>query len=234
VTPARRIAAIGALVLTAVPCACGGTASSSSSARVAEAAESTVASASAPAPGLGRSIAIARHVYGNEVNGGRVHHDLQLIASDPALLEDLARGDLTGARAEAMNKMLSNRLEHITRVSVVNGGRVLLNAVWNENGVFVVAPLKQSISFHGWGLGTLLVSVQDVVGYVKLVHKFTGAEVVVRGASGQVRSSLPAAAHAALPTSGHVQLDGRYYEVGSFGVKGWGGETLTVWLLRPA
>jgi hypothetical protein len=183
---------------------------------------------------VGALIAVAEHLYGNEINGGRVHYDLAFVAGNQVLLNDLSQGDLAAAQAEAYSQMTGNPVRHITRVSVIKGRRTLINAVWNGNGVFVVAPLEQTLGFHGRRLGTLLVSVQDVVGYVKLVHKYTGAEAVVRGASGQVRASLPAAAHVALPSSGSVTIAGTRYIVGSFHMAGWDKEPMTTWVLEPA
>ena len=57
---------------------------------------------------------------------------------------------------------------------------------------------------------------QDVIGFVKLVHRLAGAQVVVRGAPGHVESSLPGAAHAQLPASGDVTIAGQAYVVRSF------------------
>jgi hypothetical protein len=182
---------------------------------------------------LSRALANARHVYANEVNGGRVHTDTRLVEGDQALLEDLARNDFSAAVAEARHEMFSNASAHITRVSVIRQGRQVVNAVWNENGTFVVAPRERAIALRGRSLGHLLVSVQDVVGYVKLVHKFTGDQVVVRGSSGQVRTSLSAARQAPLPRSGSLTIAGRRYRVGSFDVGGWPGETLSVYVLQP-
>jgi hypothetical protein len=190
--------------------------------------------ASVPRPHIGSVIAVAKHLYGNEINGGRVHRDLRFVASNQVLLNDLSRGDLAAAQAEAYRQMTGNPVDHITRVSVTNGRRTLVNAVWNGNGVFVVAPQRQTLYFQGRRLGTLLVSVQDVVGYVKLIHKYTGALAVVRGGSGQVRSSLAAAAHVSLPSSGYATIEGTKYIVGSFHLAGWGHEPLTAWVLEPA
>jgi hypothetical protein len=218
--------------------ACG--ASSGTSARTARATAQTAASADPSAGGVGaarsptglaRAIAVAKHTYANEINGGRVHFDMRLVAEDQTLLGDLSRGDLAGAQAEAWSTMVNNRGHHITRISVGNGPHALVNAVWNGNGSFVVAPLERPLYFHGRSLGTLFVSVQDVIGYVKLVHVLTGAQSVVRGSSGQLRTSLPAAARVPLPSSGHVTIAGRGYHVASFHARGWGAESLTVWVL---
>lgn len=192
------------------------------------------ANASATGSKITGAVAVARHIYANEVSGGRAHFDLQLVASNRALLGDLARGDLAAAQSNAYRQMTGNAYYHITRVSVLRGGRALVNAVWNSNGSFVVAPLSRPLYLGGRTLGTLLVSIQDVVGYVKLIHAFTGAYAVVRGSSGQVRTSLGAAAYVHLPSSGRVTIAGRRYAVGSFALVGWGGEALTVWVLAAA
>ena len=189
---------------------------------------------SAPARGTAGAIAVAKHIYSNETNGVRVHNDARLIASDRVLLNDLSRGELAAAQAEAFRQMTSHRTEHITRVSFRRGRRLLINAVWNGNGSFVVAPLAQGIDISGRRLGTVLVSVQDVIGYVKLVHIYTGTQVVVHGSSGQVRASLAAATHTRLPSSGYITITGQRYGVGTFHLRGWGGELLTVSVLKPA
>jgi hypothetical protein len=163
-------------------------------------------------------------------------HQLNRIARDGALLNALSRGDMAGAQAEADAQLRSpgNHFVHVTRISVVRGSRVLVNATVNSDGVFVVAPASRVLRLHGRPLGTLLVSIQDVTGYVKVVHDLTGADVVARGASGRVRTSLGAPTRGPLPSSGQVTIAGRRYSVRSFREVGWGNEPLTVWVLLRA
>ena len=174
----------------------------------------------------------ARRAYNRETKGSKLRQETARIAADPILLGALARGDLAGARAEAQAQLLSrsNHFDHVTRISVVRGARVLVNATLNSDGSYVVAPARRALALHGRRVGTLLVSIQDVTGFVKLVHRRTGAEVVVRGRSGQVRASLSAATRA-LPPAGEVRIAAGNYLVRSFGERGWGGEPLTVWVL---
>jgi hypothetical protein len=96
-------------------------------------------------------------------------------------------------------------------------------------GAFVVAPAQLRLR----GGDVLMASMQDVVGYVKLVHRLTGAQVVVRGVPGHVESSLPAAARASLPAAGDATVAGHAYVVRSFHETGYGGERLDVWVLSP-
>jgi hypothetical protein len=178
----------------------------------------------------------AKASYRNETKGAKLFQQLGRIARDGILLDALSRGDLVGAQTEADAQLRSpvNHLAHVTRISVIRGSRVLVNATVNSDGVFVVAPGTRVLRLHGRPLGALLVSIQDVTGFVKLVHDLTGAEVLVRGASGHVRTSLRAAASVRLPMSGHVTIAGRGYFVRSFGEIGWGNEPLTVWILERA
>jgi hypothetical protein len=161
---------------------------------------------------------------------------LKRIARDGILLGALSRGDVAGAQAEADAQLRSpaNHFAHVTRIGVIRGSRVLVNATVNSDGVFVVAPGTLVLRLHGRLLGTLLVSIQDVTGYVKVVHDLTGADVVARGASGRVRTSVGAPASGRLPLSGNVKIAGRRYFVRSFREIGWGHEPLTVWILERA
>jgi hypothetical protein len=194
------------------------------------------AAATGRAGHIDTTLAVAKATYRNEIRGPKLLEQLGRLAHDRVLLETLARGDLAGARAEANAQLNSplNHTAHVTRIGVVRGARVLLNATVNGNGVFVVAPGARVLRLHGRTLGTLLVSIQDVIGFAKLVHNLTHAQVLVRGASGQVRTSPGALARLPLPASGQTTIAGRRYLVRSFGETGWGGERLTVWVLEGA
>jgi hypothetical protein len=176
----------------------------------------------------------AKVTYNNETKGAKLFEQLGRIARDGILLDALSRGDLASAQAEADAQLHSpvNHLAHVTRISVIRGSRVLVNATVNSDGVYVVAPGTRALRSHGRLLGTLLVSLQDVTGFVKLVHRLTGAEVLVRGASGHVRTSLGAAVSVRLPMSGYVRIAEHGYFVRSFREIGWGNEPLTVWILE--
>jgi hypothetical protein len=191
--------------------------------------------------GRGRSridgfVNVAKATYNGETKGSKLLLELGRIARDGILLSALSRGDLAGAQTEADAQLRSpiNHVAHVTRISVIRGSRVLVNATVNSDGVFVVAPGSRVLRSHGRPLGTLLVSIQDVTGFVKLVHNLTGAGALARGASGRVRTSLSAAAHVRLPSSGHVTIAGRGYSVRSFHELAWGNEPLTVWVLVGA
>jgi hypothetical protein len=164
---------------------------------------------------------VARRIYRQEAGGAVGHAAVKRIARDRALLGALGSGDRAALRAAAL-RQLFNPGKHVVRLSVVRGGRTLTDV----GGAFVVAPARLSL-----GGAVLEASMQDVVGYVKLVHRLTGAQIVVRGASGHVESSLAAAARAPLPAAGAATVAGRSYVVRSFREAGFGGESLQVWIL---
>jgi hypothetical protein len=120
--------------------------------------------------------------------------------------------------------------KHVVRLRLLRGGRVLTDV----GGRFVVGEEAAELRTpDGRDLGRLEISMQDVLGYRKLVNRLTGGDVVIRGSSGHVETSLPAAAAVSLPGSGTVSLRGQTYVVREFHEHGFGGEPLSVWLLVP-
>jgi hypothetical protein len=85
----------------------------------------------------------------------------------------------------------------------------------------------------GRNLGTLQVSIQDEIGFVRLIHRHNPVDVVVRGLrGGQVETSLPAAARVRLPSSGTVTIAGRRYRVISFREIAWNNAPVAVSILE--
>jgi hypothetical protein len=166
---------------------------------------------------------VAKRIYHQEAGGEVGHAAVKRIARDRALLAALRTQDAPRLRAAAL-RQLFNPGKHVVRLSVRHGTSTLVNV----GGTFVVSPAQRALPA---GLGVLEASMQDVIGYVKLVHRLSGAQIVVRGAAGHVESSLPSATNATLPASGQVTLAGRSYVVRSFPERGYDGEPLTVWVL---
>jgi hypothetical protein len=168
---------------------------------------------------------IARRIYDHEhapvVGRSVVKH----LGADPALIRALRTGDRPLIRARARRTVIP----HEVRVRIVRGSRVLTDV-----GLpFVVQGAQADLRApDGALLGRVAVSIQDVIGFVKLVSRQTGTEVVVRG-QGRLATSLSGAAHARLPRSGRVRLAGRTYIVRSFREADFIGKPLTIWVLDP-
>jgi hypothetical protein len=162
--------------------------------------------------GLDAYVNVAKRIYASEADGPPVRASLRRIERDPAAMR--------GNRAELLKQLFAPGY-HVVRLQVRRAGRV----VNDVGGRFVVAgPTSRGMT----------ISIQDVIGYVKLVHRLTGQEVVVRGNAGHVAASSKLLAQTTLPTSGTALVGGTTYTVASFSEKGFGGEPLTVWLLGAA
>lgn len=175
-----------------------------------------------------RALAAAKRRYLTEAHGAVIHADLRRIASDPILLDSLSAGNLGAALAEANRQLV----RHVVQIRVLRGSRPLVDAnstSWDVGGSGVELDAR-----GGRRLGHLQITVQDVIGFIKLIHKLNAAEVVVRGVGGQVRVSLPAAKALTLPASGCTQVGTHRYVVSSFQEPGFSGERLTVWVLTAA
>jgi hypothetical protein len=172
---------------------------------------------------------VARRIYRQEAGGEVGHAAVKRIARDHALLAALGGHNSATLRASAL-RQLFNPGKHVVRLAVLRHGR----AVVDVGGAFVVAAAHRELRApNGADLGRLEASMQDVIGYVKLVHRLAGADIVVRGAPGHVESSL-APTPATLPLSGTATVGGRAYIVRSFNEAGFAGERLTVWILTRA
>jgi hypothetical protein len=177
-----------------------------------------------------RLTTIAKRRYAEEVHGGVAIGTLHRVGRDPMLRRTLAAGDLTAARSYVRGRFSSVWYHwHVSRMRIMKGSQVAIDA-----GVpFVVAPSQMTLrSAGGRSIGTLEVSIQDVIGFVRYMHRNYPVDVVVRGRGpAHVRTSLPAAATATLPSRGTVSIGGRRYAVRSFHQRALGGEPVTVWIL---
>jgi hypothetical protein len=166
-------------------------------------------SCGAPAAGaMDAYVNVAQRIYSSERDGSSARASLRRISHDAAAMR--------GSRAELLRQLFLPAF-HVVRLRVARHGRVT-----NVGGKFVVA---------GPSVDGLTISIQDVLGYVKLVSRLTGQGVIVRGRPGHVVSSSPAFLKARLPASGAVSVGGQEYQVRSFSERGFAGEPLRIWIL---
>lgn len=165
-------------------------------------------SCGAPAGAMDAYVNVAQRIYSSERGGSSARASLRRISHDGAAMR--------GSRAELLRQLYLPAF-HVVRLRVARDGRVT-----NVGGKFVV---------DGPSVDGLTISIQDVLGYVKLVSKLTGQGVIVRGRPGHVVASDPAFAKAKLPSSGAVSVDGQEYQARSFTERGFAGEKLRIWIL---
>jgi hypothetical protein len=179
-----------------------------------------------------RELREAKLRYLIESRGSTTRSDLRYIAHDGILLSALRSGDLAAARAEIHSLQHSQIVKHVTRIRVLRGSRVLIDG-WPSS--FDVGGSERELrDSRGRSLGRLQITIQDVIGFIKLEHRLNATEVLARGARGQVRTLLPGARSASLPQSGCTRVGGRQYVVSSFQETSFTGEPLTIWLLTAA
>jgi hypothetical protein len=175
--------------------------------------------------------AVARGHYDAEVRGGTAYAQLHRVARDPALGKALRAGDPAAVRAyvkQQYNAVWYHR--HVSHLRIWQGSRMIAD----EGVPFCVDGPKMTLrGAGGRAIATLQVSIQDEIGVVRLMTHTSPVDVVVRGTGpAHVRSSIPAAAKAKLPSRGQATIAGRRYLVRSFHETALGGEPVTVWILQ--
>jgi hypothetical protein len=169
--------------------------------------------------------------YRSQSSGTGAQGTLSRLAHDPGLLAAVRSGSNARVRAYVHSRFRSVWYHwHVSRMRITRGHVTVI-----ETGVpFVVSgPSTTLRDARGRAIARLQISMQDVIGYVRLNSRLDHVNTVVRGRGpADVRTSLPAALKVKLPRSGKVTVAGHRYEVGSFSETGWRGEPLRVWILE--
>ena len=156
----------------------------------------------------------ARNLMQGEAHGSAVARTLHRAAVDPAFRSAVVAGDPVALRAAIVGLFRDHRF-HIVRVRAWQGTR-LINDV---GGPYVLSPAAGTISAPGGAVaGRFMLSVQDDTGFIKLVHRFTGADVVLHTSAGTVPGSNLSPGPAFVPGLGTVTYHGVVYH--SYGFTG--------------
>jgi len=166
---------------------------------------------------------VARLIYDGET-GGRALTQVRRVQSDAALLSAVARRDPAGAR-RAVERLLN---QHIVRLRVSAAGRLLSDV----GGPFVLGPVRASLRLGGHTIGSLVLSIQDDEGYLRLTRRLVGLDVLMRMGSQLVKNSL-GPAPGAVPTSGFYHYRGRAFRVFTFTAAAFPSGPLQIQVLIP-
>ena len=158
-----------------------------------------------------RVISVAgRRIYDGEVSSPQTRAASALLAHDPVMAAAVRAGDRAAVRAEIVR--LFRTSVHYVRIRVTRpGGAKLVDL----GGPAVLAPVHGALRQGGRVVGHFEFSLQDDAGYLKLVQRFTGADVLLRGAGGQVAGTL-SPGPPTVPAEGTVGYGGTSYEAFSF------------------
>jgi hypothetical protein len=174
---------------------------------------------------------VARRIYAGEENGHEVSQDRARVMASPALVGAVAAANQPATYA-AVHAIVYTPHWHIVRLRVVRDGRVLADV----GGPYIIAPVTGALRVGARKVGSFVMSVQDDVGYVKLVTRFLGVPVDLYGTprprNGFVLGTLQPAP--ALPRDGGtVEARGARYLARVFAVRAFPGGPLKVALLFP-
>ena len=236
----------GAPMLLATLAACGSTQSSSATAR--QLADQAVAAAvrPAPAPSAGSPVTaqpcateaaetlartaglVATRIYAFELASAEVSHDKRQVESYGPLLSALESGNRAAIR-EAVTSLVYSHT-HVVRLRVTRGSEVLADV----GGPQILAPVSGALRGHGRTLGHYVLSVQDDLGYVKLVSRFIGVPLVL--STGGHALSIEGAVSpgpTTIPAHGPVSYRGNHYQAFSFPGQAFPSGGLRISLLVP-
>jgi hypothetical protein len=168
---------------------------------------------------------IAMTIYQGETTSNSVRAADARIRSSQTFARAVSRGDAAGVRAAVIHEFFATRL-HIVRVRASRGGR-LINDV---GGPYALAPVRRPLRLGGRVIGDYAFSIQDDLGFLKLMARFAHAAVTMSTSRGVVMSSLRPAP-ASVPDRGLVSFLGQLYEAYSFAGTKFPGGGLRISLL---
>lgn len=115
---------------------------------------------------------VSQRIYDGELGSEEVTADLAHITHSRELLTALGGSD-PAAIYRAVHAIVYMPHWHIVRLRVSAHGRVLADV----GGPDIIAPVSGTLRFRGRVVGHFVMSVQDDLGYVKLVSRFTGIPI---------------------------------------------------------
>jgi hypothetical protein len=138
---------------------------------------------------MGVDESVARRIYLAELRGYEVRADVAHITGSTELLAALQASNQSGVYA-AVHAIVYAPHWHIVRLRVVQKGRVLADV----GGPDIIAPVSGTLRAKGKVVASFVMSVQDDLGYTKLVSRFINVPVdLYRGGSlamGTLRQQL--------------------------------------------
>jgi hypothetical protein len=171
--------------------------------------------------------AVAQGIYEGELRSREVSADIAHVTGSQALLSALEAGD-SAAVHSAVHAIVYTPHWHIVRLRVAKTGHVLADV----GGPDVIAPVSGVLSSNGEVLGRYLMSVQDDLGYQKLVTRLIGIPIdLYRNGSFLMGTLEPAPPR--LNEGASVSVSGASYRVQLQTAKAFPSGTLRIALFIP-
>jgi hypothetical protein len=146
---------------------------------------------------------VANAIYAGE-GGSRAQTQVRRVQRDAAFRRAAARRD-----PEATRLAISNLLtEHIVRLRVNAGGRLLADV----GGPYVLAPVQAVLRDGGRRIADFELAIQDDEGYLRLLRRLAGINVLMYMGPRLVKNSL-GPSPGSVPPSGLYRYRGRSFNV---------------------
>jgi hypothetical protein len=160
---------------------------------------------------LGR---VGELIYREEARSPYVKATLRHIEADAGFQRAVAARDVAATRAAIVGFFAAHI--HVVRVRVnVSEPSGEQRFFYDLGGPYVLAPVHGTLRSAGKVVGHFSFAIQDDAGYMKLAHRFTGADVLMRTRHKQVMGTLDPGP-ASVPDRGAVSYRGRDYSAYSF------------------
>jgi hypothetical protein len=171
---------------------------------------------------------VAELIYEGE-SGPRTLAQVRRVQTNQPLLRAVASRDPVATRA-AVATLLHH---HLVRLRVLAGGKLLTD----DGGPFVLAPVTAKLRLGGKTIGSIVLSIQDDEGYLRLTHRLAGLDVLMfmRGAGGKprlVKNSL-GSNPGSVPASGSYTYKGKRFRVFTVKAGAFPSGPLTIRVLIP-
>ena len=187
----------------------------------------------ATAPQVTRANTIAwvgRRLARAERHSAGVAFTLRHVALDPAFRRATATDDRPAIRAAIIDDFFRDHSLHVVRVRVMRHHRL----IYDLGGPYALQPASGIVrSPDGTTAARFSLAVQDDTGYIKLMHRFTGAAVQLVSPLGKVPGSTLEPGPHRIPTHGAVRYRGRRYLANSFDATAFPFGKLRISLLVP-
>lgn len=175
---------------------------------------------------------VAELIYEGE-SGSRTLVQVRRVQTDRPLLEAVAEREPLAVRA-AVAALLHH---HLVRLRVLDKSGHLLT---DDGGPFVLAPVTAKLKLHGKTIGSIVVSIQDDEGYLRLTHRLAGLDVLMfmQDAGGKprlVKNSLGPGVGglSSVPASGSYTYKGQRFRVFTVKAGAFPSGPLTIRVLVP-
>ncbi len=174
---------------------------------------------------------VANLIYEGEI-GQSAQKQVRRVQRSEALLEAVAHREPL-ATEHAIDALLN---QHIVRLRVSAGGRLLSDV----GGPYVLGPVSAPLRLHGRTIGSLVLSIQDDEGYLRLARRLAGLDVLMYMTPGThpqlVKNSLgraPGPELADVPAGGAFRYEGHSFRVFTVHAEAFPSGPLAIRVLVP-